>query len=74
MDNKIHLPIIDVLRGWAALSVCLFHYVCTTTGYIETKLITDLFNFGAKGVQVFFIISGMVIPLSMINLKYSYAR
>jgi peptidoglycan/LPS O-acetylase OafA/YrhL len=73
LSNKIHIPIIDVLRGFAALSVCLFHYVCTTTGYIHNELILQIFDFGSRGVQVFFIISGMVIPLSMITLGYKYA-
>ncbi len=73
MSSKIHIPIIDVLRGFAALSVCLFHYVCTTTGYINNELILSIFNYGSRGVQVFFIISGMVIPLSMITLGYKYA-
>lgn len=73
MLNKIHIPIIDVLRGFAALSVCLFHYVCTTTGYISNEVILHIFNFGSRGVQVFFIISGMVIPLSMITLGYKYS-
>ena len=62
-----------MLRGFAALSVCLFHYVCTTTGYIQNELILNIFNFGSRGVQVFFIISGMVIPLSMITLGYKYS-
>jgi peptidoglycan/LPS O-acetylase OafA/YrhL len=62
-----------VLRGFAALSVCLFHYVCTTTGYINDKLVLSIFEFGSRGVQVFFIISGMVIPLSMITLGYKYS-
>ncbi len=73
MSSKIHIPIIDVLRGFAALSVCLFHYVCTTTGYVNNEIILTLFNYGSRGVQVFFIISGMVIPLSMITLGYRYS-
>lgn len=73
MSSKIHIPIIDVLRGFAALSVCLFHYVCTTTGYIQNEVLLNIFEFGSRGVQVFFIISGMVIPLSMITLGYKYS-
>ena len=72
MSQKIHIPIIDVLRGFAALSVCLFHYICRTIGYINNETILAIFEFGSRGVQVFFIISGMVIPLSMITLGYQY--
>lgn len=71
-ENSIHIPIIDLLRGLAALSVCLFHFVYTTTNYIQDDIILNIFSYGNLGVQVFFIISGIVIPLSMIKGNYSY--
>lgn len=71
--NKIkHIPVIDVLRGVAALMVCLYHFVCTTTGYFSNQAVLQFFEFGKQGVQMFFVISGIVIPLSMINGKYNY--
>lgn len=66
------IPVINSLRGLAALSVCLYHFVCTTTGYITNEGVLEVFHFGQKGVQVFFIISGIVIPLSMLKSNYSY--
>lgn len=66
------ISVINTLRGIAALVVCLYHFVCTTTDYIENQIILDIFSFGKKGVQIFFIISGIVIPLSMLKAKYSY--
>jgi peptidoglycan/LPS O-acetylase OafA/YrhL len=71
MKNS-HIPIINTLRGLAALSVCFYHFVCTTTGYINDELVLEVFHFASKGVQVFFIISGIVIPLSMIKSNYSF--
>lgn len=71
-ENSTHIPVIDLLRGIAAMSVCLFHFICTTTGYIQSPGILNVFSYGDKGVEVFFIISGIVIPLSMINGNYSY--
>ena len=71
MKNS-HIPIINTLRGLAALSVCLYHFVCTTTGYINSQSVLNVFHFGSKGVQMFFIISGIVIPLSMIKFNYSF--
>ncbi len=65
-----NISVINSLRGLAALSVCLYHFVCTTTGYIQNQTLLDVFHYGSKGVQVFFIISGIVIPLSMIKLNY----
>lgn len=67
-----NLPIINTLRGVAALSVCLFHFICST--YITDESLNYIFDFGKKGVQVFFIISGIVIPLSMLSLNYKYTR
>ena len=63
------ISVINTLRGIAALVVCLYHFVCTTTDYIESQIILDIFSFGKKGVQIFFIISGIVIPLSMLIVK-----
>lgn len=71
--NSDQIPVIDTLRGVAALSVCLFHFVTTTTAFISNSYIHSVFSFGKYGVQMFFIISGIVIPLSMINAGYNYS-
>jgi len=63
--SKNNIVVLDSLRAFAALSVCLFHFVCTTTGYITTDWILNLFDIGKYGVQLFFVISGFVIPWSM---------
>lgn len=72
--NSIYFPVIDSLRGIASVMVCLFHYVCTTTGYVSNATILHLFSFGQYGVHVFFILSGVVIPLSMLNSNYTTAN
>ena len=65
-----HISVLDSLRAFAAISVCLFHFVCTTTGYISTKEILEFFSIGKYGVQLFFVISGFVIPWAMYIAKY----
>ena len=67
-----HVPVIDSLRGIAASMVCFYHFVCTTKDYIYNELTQELFHFGYYGVHVFFVISGIVIPLSMIVGGYTY--
>ncbi|HUQ66063.1 MAG TPA: acyltransferase [Flavitalea sp.] len=67
-----HIPVINNLRGIAASAVCYFHFVSTTQNYIHNKLIRNIFDFGDHGVYMFFVISGIVIPLSMIKSNYSY--
>jgi peptidoglycan/LPS O-acetylase OafA/YrhL len=64
-----NIRVISVLRGLAALMVCLYHFICSPL--ITDNSILSFFEFGKKGVQIFFIISGIVIPLSMIGMEYS---
>lgn len=65
-----HIPVLNSLRAIAALSVCLFHFICTVTGFISNKIVLQIFSFGHYGVQMFFVISGFIIPWSMFNNKY----
>ena len=61
---------LDALRGLAALSVVLFHYTYQyfiLTGYSEP--IVSFFKFGGVGVQLFFVISGFVIFLTLDKSK-----
>jgi len=68
--NSNQILVINSLRGLAALAVCLYHFVFTTTGFIYNETILEIFHFGQRGVQLFFIISGIVIPLSMLKSEY----
>ena len=67
---KTELPIIHTLRGFSAVGICLYHYVCCTTGYVGPGIVFDTFALLALNVQIFFVISAMVIPISMINARY----
>ncbi len=70
MSDNRHVPILDSLRAIAALSVCLFHFICTVIGFIDSKVILDVFYYGHYGVQMFFVISGFVIPWSLYHSSY----
>ncbi len=67
---KTELPIIHTLRGYSAVGICLYHYVCCTTGYVGPGIIFDTFALLALNVQIFFVISAMVIPISMLQAQY----
>lgn len=69
-----YLPVIDSLRAIAASMVCLFHFVCTTTGFVTNATILKVFSFGKFGVHMFFVISGIVIPMTMFNGNYSLSK
>lgn len=65
MRHKERFLELDALRGIAALVVILFHL---TGGYVES---TSLFKLGTTGVDLFFIISGFVIFMSLNSITKS---
>jgi peptidoglycan/LPS O-acetylase OafA/YrhL len=54
---------LDALRGIAALMVVLFHYTLRRDDY------NDILKLGTTGVDLFFIISGFVIFMSLQNIQ-----
>ena len=63
---------IDALRGIAALSVCYCHFVIGSATFLpETSLMRQAGPYaGLYGVNVFFVISGFVIALSLYRADY----
>ena len=70
MSINKHVPVLDSLRAVAAFSVCLFHFICTVTGFIDSEFVKKIFSSGHYGVQMFFVISGFVIPWSLFHSDY----
>lgn len=71
--NKSHIKVLDSLRGIAALSVLVFHYVLPN-GVLHKLYIKNmniLFQHGNLGVEIFFVISGFVIPYSLLGKGYT---
>lgn len=69
-NTKYHYSI-DFLRGVAALTVVLFHFVTgSNLRFQNFLLLRDIASFGNLGVQVFFVVSGFVIPNAMYNGRY----
>ena len=58
------LAFLDMLRGIAALSVVLAHIITTVAPAANPIQVID---FGRFGVQVFFLCSGFIIPVSLQN-------
>lgn len=71
MIQDKNIPVLNSLRAIAALSVCLYHYVCTVTGLVNSEYIINIFSFGKYGVQMFFVISGFIIPWSLFHSSYT---
>lgn len=62
---------VDALRGLAALAVCLFHFSRHRPGFPPDSSILKAFcQYGYLGVEVFFVISGFIIPLALFKSRY----
>ena len=63
---------LDTLRGMSALAVCWFHL--SGSSMIGTGPIRASGTYGWLGVEVFFVISGFVIPLALLRERYSLSN
>lgn len=68
------INIVVALRGLAALAVAVFHIVNAPIGFMTDESIRSITVRGASGVQLFFIISGLVIPLSLMRGNYHFSK
>lgn len=63
---------IDCLRGVAALMVCFYHFVCGNGAYLpEDNILKIIGRHGYLGIEIFFIISGFILPYSMEKNNYT---
>lgn len=65
MSEPKHVAILDPMRGVAALAVVIFHYLGSILPTLRPNGIEHIVEHGKMGVQVFFVISGFVIPYAM---------
>ena len=75
--NRLRVHTVDALRGFAALSVCWFHLTNGNARFLSDGYLKLSGAYGWTGVQIFFVISGFIIPLSLWQSGYrlkNYAR
>lgn len=78
INKRNKIGTVEVIRGIAALSVCLFHFQANMqVSGLEQKYFNKLqlflgsiFSHGHLGVQAFFVLSGFIIPFSMVKAGY----
>ena len=58
----------------AALSVCLYHFSEGALSKVTNVYIKPLFASGWLGIDIFFVISGFIIPYSLLGKKYSVSQ
>lgn len=72
MEINNEIKMVNTLRGLAAFLVFMFH--CNQKSYLYVSHLPALeyfFSWGHLGVQIFFVISGFIIPYSLYKSKYS---
>ena len=62
------LPTLDALRGVASLAVMWFHF--SLQPYLSNDSIRRSGKYGWLGVDVFFVVSGFVIPYTMVRANF----
>ncbi len=67
-QDRDRITNLDLLRGVAALAVCLFHF--DYDGALGIPSVSHVLSYGYLGVQMFFVISGFIIPYSMLRSGY----
>ncbi|MFY7828701.1 MAG: acyltransferase family protein [Flectobacillus sp.] len=68
--NKSQIHSVQMLRGIACLAVYFVHFFSEQKLLPASKLVVKASEYGYLGVQVFFVISGFIIPLSMYRNQY----
>lgn len=73
MQSRPHLNHVETMRALAALMVAVFHFTNHYNGQyfiIDSQNIREPFQFGAQGVEMFYLISGFIIPYSLSTAGY----
>jgi peptidoglycan/LPS O-acetylase OafA/YrhL len=70
VSNRSQVHSVQMLRGIACLAVYFVHFFSDQKLLPVSKLLVKASEYGYLGVQVFFVISGFIIPLSMYRNKY----
>src|SRR6185436_8028950 len=65
---------VDALRGVAALAVCWFHFTNGNPQFLPDGWLKQSGAFGWLGVEVFFVISGFIVPYAMRRRGYDAGR
>jgi peptidoglycan/LPS O-acetylase OafA/YrhL len=75
VNKRGKIGIIETIRGLAALAVCLFHFSKGNIEFIgSTVWYQRIVSNGWLGVEAFFVVSGFIIPYSLVKSGYTVKR
>ena len=71
MTSSAHrFSVLDALRGVAALGVCWYHFTHGNKTFLPDGVLKSSGTFGWLGVEMFFVISGFIIPYALHRSSY----
>ncbi len=70
-DGASQIEVIGALRGFAALSVAWFHFT-NGASLVQGGWLKVSGTYGWLGVEIFFVISGFIIPFSLYRADYRF--
>lgn len=73
MDRK-RVHSVHVLRGIASLAVAWFHLTCGNPAFLPEGMLKLSGQYGWIGIEVFFVISGFIIPYSLHSGGYTIGK
>ncbi len=71
---KKQITSVNVLRGLASLFVCWFHFTNGNSNFLDEGLLKSSGKYGWLGVEMFFVISGFIIPYSLYRGRYKLSK
>jgi peptidoglycan/LPS O-acetylase OafA/YrhL len=64
------IQVIHCLRGLASFAVCWFHFTNGNPAFLPAGALKSSGIWGGLGVEMFFVISGFVLPYSLFAVRY----
>lgn len=74
MKQNQRIDTIDALRGIASLAVCWFHLTNGNNKFLPEGILKLSGAYGWLGVEVFFVLSGFVIPFALWRANYKLSN
>ena len=68
--SSSRIATVDALRGIASFSVAWFHFTHGNPDFLPAGLLKSSGEYGWLGVEMFFVISGFVIPYALYKAQY----
>lgn len=73
METNRRLDHIESIRAIAAIAVAIFHFTNFYSGksfILTNEKVRSFFEYGAQGVEIFYVVSGFIITYSLYHSRY----